>query len=263
MHFEAHHGGCAHFDRGDADLAVALGEMAVAGREQRTLVEDRQEQLGALGELLDVEIAAVLARRQGAQAVQPAGAARHRAVWDRRQHEAAGIERPLLALGPFLELRADGAMAEMPMNDAPGMRTPGSSAAVAKPSRIFQCTTNGAVITSRRKPKPGMMALNAVGCGRMSRNSISSMSPGCAPLTKTGPVSGWTAAGIEGGEIGDGRIRADLAVEPSRVSRAMSSPSPTSSNGRDVGMIAVVAALRFGRQSGLLRSMRMACMTDP
>ena len=48
----------------------------------------------------------------------------------------------------------------------------------------------GVVITSRKNPKPGTTAENAVGCGMMSRNSISSMSPGSAPLTKTGPVNG-------------------------------------------------------------------------
>ena len=37
----------------------------------------------------------------------------------------------------------DGAVAEMPMKGAPGMRTPGISAAVAQPSRIFQWATNG------------------------------------------------------------------------------------------------------------------------
>ena len=93
-----------------------------------------------------------------------------------------------------------GATADTPMNGAPGMRTPGSCADVAQLSLICQCTRNGSVITSRRKPRPGMIALNAVGCGMMSVNSISSMSPGCAPLTNTGPVSGCTAPGVERGE---------------------------------------------------------------
>ena len=79
------------------------------------------------------------------------------------------------------------------MNEPPGMRTPGSCADVAQPFSIFQWTRNGVVIVSRRKPRPGMIAENAQGWGTISTNSISSRSPGCAPLTKTGPVSGWTA----------------------------------------------------------------------
>ena len=52
--------------------------------------------------------------------------------------------------------------------------------------------------STTRKPRPGMIALNAVGWAMMSVNSISSMSPGWAPLTKTGPVSGCTTpASIE------------------------------------------------------------------
>jgi hypothetical protein len=78
--------------------------MSVAGGEQRALGEHRQQQLGTLGQLLDVEIAAVLARRQGAQAFEAAAPARHRAGLARRYDKAAGIERALLALGPFLEL---------------------------------------------------------------------------------------------------------------------------------------------------------------
>jgi hypothetical protein len=76
-----------------------------------------------------------------------------------------------------------------------------------------------------------MMALNAVGCATMSTNSISSMSPGLAPLTKTGPVSGCTAPTL--------RVAKSATVErgviwpssASRVSMTTSSPSPTSTTG--------------------------------
>ena len=88
---------------------------------------------------------------------------------------------------------AEGATAETPMNGAPGMRTPGISADVAHPSCISQCTRNGSVMTSRRKPSPGMIALKPVGCAMMSVNSISRRSPGIAPLMNTGPVKGCTA----------------------------------------------------------------------
>src|SRR5439155_25628717 len=83
------------------------------------------------------------------------------------------------------------------MNGAPGMRTRGSFDDVAQPSRICQWTRNGVANTSRKKP--GTIAVNACGWGTMSRNSISRTSPGRAPLTKTGPVSGWMApASIHG-----------------------------------------------------------------
>jgi hypothetical protein len=51
-------------DRGDADLAIALGAMAVTAREQRALDEDRQIERRAGAELLVVEIAAEGARDQ-------------------------------------------------------------------------------------------------------------------------------------------------------------------------------------------------------
>ena len=82
MDLEADHRGGAHLDRRHADFAVALCEMPVAGREQAALNEYRQEELGAFGQLLHIEIAAVLARRQGAQAGKTAGPDRHRAGRD-------------------------------------------------------------------------------------------------------------------------------------------------------------------------------------
>ena len=140
---------------------------------------------------------------------------------------------------------ADGATADTPMNGAPGMRTPGICAEVAQPSAICQCTRNGSVITSRRKPSPGMIALNAVGWAMMSVNSISSMSPGSAPLTKTGPVSGCTTPASSDGKIGAGHARLDLAVE--RVARLQRDLLAFADLGDrcDVGMVAVVADMRL------------------
>ncbi len=121
------------------------------------------------------------------------------------------------------------------MNGAPGMRTPGSWADVAHPFAICQWTRNGVVMTSRRNPSPGMMPVKAQGCGSMYTNSISSRSPGMAPLTKTGPVSGWTAP--------SGTVAKSASVEfafrwPSRASRVSSatcSPGSTSSFGSTAG----------------------------
>ena len=47
--------------------------MPVPGREQAALDEYRQEERCALGQLLHIEIAAVLARRQGAQPGEATG----------------------------------------------------------------------------------------------------------------------------------------------------------------------------------------------
>jgi len=43
----------------------------------------------------------------------------------------------------------------VPMNGAPGTRTPGRSSEEAQPSAIDQRTMNGSGNWSRRKPKPG------------------------------------------------------------------------------------------------------------
>jgi hypothetical protein len=61
--------GRAHLDRGAAGLAVALGEVRVAGREQAARGVDRDEEHRALAELLDVHVAGLLARRDGPQAL--------------------------------------------------------------------------------------------------------------------------------------------------------------------------------------------------
>ena len=68
--------GCAHLDGGDADLAVALGEVAVAGGVEAAGNGDGDEETGAGGELLGVDVAAVFPGRNGAQALigdSPAG----------------------------------------------------------------------------------------------------------------------------------------------------------------------------------------------
>ena len=57
----------AHLDRAaERDLAVALAEVQVAHRQVRPVDEDGVEDPGALGEVLDVLVAAVLPRRCGA-----------------------------------------------------------------------------------------------------------------------------------------------------------------------------------------------------
>ena len=76
-----------------------------------------------------------------------------------------------------------------------------------------------------------MMALNAVGWAMMSVNSISSMSPGIAPLTNTGPVSGCTAPTSSLAKSATVVAGAIWPSSASRVSSAISSPSPISATG--------------------------------
>src|SRR5207244_10267021 len=101
VQLEADHRSRAHLDRGHANLAVALREMRVAGREEGTSREYREVELGALGKLLHIEIAAVFARRQGAQPGEAAGPGWHRTGRIGREGEATLVDHPLLARGPL------------------------------------------------------------------------------------------------------------------------------------------------------------------
>jgi hypothetical protein len=78
------------------------------------------------------------------------------------------------------------------MNGAPGMRTPGSCGDWANPLAISQCTRKGVVKRSRRKPKPGMIMVKPRLAGTICSIFTARRSPGSAPSTCTGPVSGWT-----------------------------------------------------------------------
>lgn len=117
------------------------------------------------------------------------------------------------------------------MNGAPGIRTPGRSSDVAKSPAIVQRTMEGSVNTSRRKPKPGTWTVNPNGCGSTSASVTSSTSPGSAPLTYTGPVSGCTTPRFA--------LRRSSAVvagvtKPSNASRVSSPticPGSTSASG--------------------------------
>jgi len=51
---------------------------------------------------------------------------------------------------------------------------------------------NGSVITSRRKPSPGMIALKATGWATMSVNSrVSNPTSSPSPTSTIGEMSGW------------------------------------------------------------------------
>ncbi len=134
-HLELHHRGGPHLDRGHAHLAVALGEVAVAHREQRALDRHRELERRPLGDLLDVHVAAVLARWDRAQAVGGRRAlAGHRAGGVGRHHQAAAAQQCLLALGPRGHLLARGCEAdhahERGARDAHARQLPGGRPAV-------------------------------------------------------------------------------------------------------------------------------------
>ena len=84
-----------------------------------------------------------------------------------------------------------------------------------------------------------------VGCGMMSMNSISRMSPGCAPLTNTGPVSGCTAPASIAAKSATVVAGRDLAVERVAGLEHDLFALADLGGGRDVRVVAVVAAVRF------------------
>ena len=79
----------------------------------------------------------------------------------------------------------------------------------------------------------------------MSVNSISSISPGCAPFTNTGPVSGCTAPASSVAKSATVVRRRDLAIERiARFQRDLLALADLHHRG-DVRMIAVMAAVRL------------------
>src|SRR5947207_2096210 len=104
---EAHDARGAHLDRGDADLSVTLGEVRIAGREQRALDRHGQQELAAFRQMLHVEVTAVLAWRQRPQSVRRRRARRwHRVDAVGRQRKPAALRQLRLAPRPGLDLLA-------------------------------------------------------------------------------------------------------------------------------------------------------------
>ena len=108
----------AHLDRGARDLAVALGVVHVAHEQAAAVDEAGQQQRGADLHLLHVHVAAVLARRDGAQAlvlvaaVRPADIRRQGADRLRRQHDPAHLAERRFAVEPCLDLGVAGQHAD-------------------------------------------------------------------------------------------------------------------------------------------------------
>src|SRR6266540_1059125 len=99
--------GRPHLHGGATGLAVPLGEVGVARREQPALHVHRDVQAGARSELLDVDVARGLPGRDRPQGLARDGLVRRHGVGGvGREHEAAPIERRLLACGGGLQQAA-------------------------------------------------------------------------------------------------------------------------------------------------------------
>ena len=242
---EAHHSGGAHLDGGDADLAVALCEVAVAGGEQRALLEHRQKQLGPLGELLHIEVAAVLARRQGAQAGEPAWTRRHRARRIGRQCEAAAIDHALLARGPGGEqLRGGGDGGDAHERRAGNAHARklrrGGPVVLELPVHQERLGHHIAQKTQARHDRAERGGLRD-DVGELDLKDVA----GLRALHEDRAGQGMHLARVERREVGDGGGWGDLAVERVAGLECDFFPLADLGGGRDVRMVAVVAAVGF------------------
>ena len=143
-----------HFDTGAADLTVTLGGVPVAAGEEPAGRLDREKEGRAGDKLPDVEIT-------------PDPARQHRTV------------RTWLA----------GASPITPQNGSKGTTMPGLNSAVPPPVRS-QCMRNGVwnAGSSLSKLNPGRTKEYPQPFGFTSTMSTTSVSPGSAPRTATGPL---------------------------------------------------------------------------
>ena len=144
----------AHLDRAaERDLAVALGEVQVTHRELRAVDEHRVEDPAALGQVLDVLVAAVLARRCGAGGLGggPGEVVAGEAAEDRRVRAAAAAPAaapgsgrcrsgPARGRSTWPAASAEGAVPMRPGCTMPVNDTPGTCRDVATPPRKSQIT---------------------------------------------------------------------------------------------------------------------------
>ena len=239
-----------HLDGRAAALAVALGEVGVAGREQRALRPHREQESRTGGDLPDVDIAAVLAGRDGPQ--PPGGdgrVVRHRPAGLGR----AGPDRPGCGppgRPPGRSIRAsrsrDGATPMTPMKGAPSMRTPGRSSDVAQPSASFQRTRWASGKSLREEPEA-----RDVGC-EPERLGDHLQDLGHEQVARLGTGHGhrpgeWVDQAevdpldvLPGGAGVEGAVEGVTGVEHHLVAGV------AAQDRRDVGVPAVVARMRFG-----------------
>ena len=209
-------------DRRPARLAVALREVRVAERQQRALDVDGEVQAAPDGELADVEVAAVLARRDRPQALAPA----RRPAARRRARRAAAPPRPARPRAPSRgsAARATARPSRPRGTAARRSRRRAAPSERATPSAMSQRTSSGSGKRSASSPKPGMTAVVPTASQSSASSSTTSTSPGRAPRTATGPVSGWLAPRSTSRSASAEAARRSSPSIPSRQSASSSSP---------------------------------------
>ena len=188
-----------HLDRRAADLAVALREVHVAEREQRARDVDGQE---------DRRARARLRARRGCRRSRAAGScaapSTRRARRPARRRRGLGRQRDAARLGERRLARAEPLQALVRRRDADHAdERVGRDADALQPARRRdpscspQVTRYGSSKRSPSSPKPGMMAVEPKSSVSTARISTLRTSPGSAPRTAIGPVSGWPRSQVE------------------------------------------------------------------
>jgi hypothetical protein len=86
-------------------------------------------------------------------------------------------------------------------------------------------------LVGQQPPKPGMIAVQPQSRGRSERISASSTSPGCAPLTNTGPVTGFTRVKSSAATASTPESRSSWPPDASVTSNSTVAPDSTSAIG--------------------------------
>ena len=129
----------------------------------------------------------------------------------------------------------DGATPITPAWTHAGTAIPGSSGDRATAPSSSHGTRNGSVKTSARKPNPGMTQFTPNAGVSKSTSSTSRTSPGSAPSTKTGPVSGCARPSSKRPQSAWVLARVSWPSRPSRVSSVTTSPGATRATGSRSG----------------------------
>ena len=95
----------------------------------------------------------------------------------------------------------------------------------------FEIFSHGSVNSSASRPKPGISAVQPQSCGRNSTISISSTSPGEAPLTNTGPLTGLTCVKSSFSTSAAPEVAVICSSEASRTWNSTASPEWISTAG--------------------------------
>ena len=189
----------------EGDLAIALAEVQVAHAQAGAIHIDGEEHLGAARQILDVAVAAVLARRHGARAfggglvaglaahLAHVGRAGRRRVGQAGHAVGVGGDEGALALVPHLQHGPVRQAADEAGMDEAGEVTPGIWRELVNMPLKSQIDfwaegkwvgQEAAAIVLEKKPlKPQRLS----GLAPMSSRSTTSRSPGWAPFTPTGP----------------------------------------------------------------------------